>query len=101
MKNRLGQFNAIYPPAPLRRYLRRSIVEILVIGLEEPIINFVQLSVKHLLRKFVTMRRGIGPKENSVLITIKKSALSSGLAPQFADTCGGVHSHIGKAIEVL
>ena len=48
-KNGLRQIDAVNAPAPLRRDVRRSIVEVLIICLQETVINFIQSIVEHLL----------------------------------------------------
>src|SRR5215471_15146475 len=53
LQNRLRQTDAVNPPASLRRHFGRSIVEILVVGLEKSVIDFVQLVVECLLWGFV------------------------------------------------
>ena len=55
-QNLVRQLDTINPPTALRRNLRRSVVKILVVGFEETIIDFVQLIVEDLLRKFVADR---------------------------------------------
>src|SRR2546423_6554742 len=40
-QNGIRQFDSVYSPAPLRWDLRRSIVEILVFGLQEAEVNFI------------------------------------------------------------
>src|ERR1035438_1551361 len=67
-KNRLWQIDAVNAPAPLRRDFCRSIVEVLVVSLQESIVDFVQLIVEYLLRKLVTVRSGVGAEQDTILI---------------------------------
>lgn len=48
-KNRFRQINPVDTPSALRRDLRRGIVEVLIICLQETIVNLIQLIVEHLL----------------------------------------------------
>src|SRR5260370_18883504 len=83
-KNRLPQIDAVNAPAPLRGDFRRSVVEVLVVSLQESIVNLVQLFVEYLLRKLVTVRSGVGTKHDAILILVEKLPRRAGLPSQLS-----------------
>src|ERR1041385_2932672 len=100
-QNRLGQLNAIDFPAALRRNLGWSVIEILIIGFKETIVDLVQLVVEDLLRKLIAMERRVCAEKNAVLIFVEEAACTPWLPPKFADPGGNINAHVWKAVEVL
>jgi len=72
-QNRLRQIDAVDPPAPLRRHIRRRIIEILVICFQEAVVDFVKLVIEDLLWGFISVWSRIRSEENAVLVALKKS----------------------------
>src|SRR5579871_1907975 len=90
-QDRLRQIDAIDAPTTLWRYVRRSVVEVFVICLQKPIVDLIEFVIENLLRILITMRIGISPKQNPVLIPVKESSRRARLPSQLANTCGNVH----------
>src|SRR6266581_5101665 len=100
-ENCVRQINPVNSPTTLRRYFRRSVVEIFVFGFKEPEIDLIQLVIEDLLRKFVTVRSRIRGEQNPVLVLVEEFASSDRLASQFADARGNIDEHVGKAVKIL
>src|SRR6266700_2930037 len=84
-ENCVRQINPVNSPTALRRYFRRSVIEIFVFGFKEPEINLIQLVVEDLLRKFVTVRSRVRGEQNPVLVLVEEFARGYRLPPEFAD----------------
>src|ERR1700733_1388756 len=93
--------NPINLPPSLRWGFRGRVIEVLIIGLEESIINLVEFVVENLLRKLVTVRRSVRSKQNPVLILVEESPRSPRLPPQLANTRSDVNVHVRKAVEAF
>ena len=91
----------VNPPAALRRYFSRGVIEILIFGFQETVINFIEFVVEYLLGKSFSMRSRIGSKQNPVLVFVEEFSGSARLASQFAYSGGSVDGHIGKSVEIL
>src|SRR5436309_9540616 len=68
LENLIRQSQSINPPPPLRRNRRRGVIEILVLGFQKPVIDFVQLVGEDLLGCVGSVRYGVGSKYNAILI---------------------------------
>src|ERR1700677_273547 len=101
MQNSLGQIDARYFPASLRRYRRRRVIEVLIIRLKKSEVDFVQAIVEYLLREFISIGRSICSKNDPVLVLVKDLARCPWLPAQFIQTSRDVYVHVGEAIEVL
>src|SRR3954452_9883760 len=60
-------------PPSLRWHTRRCVVEILILGFKEPVIDVIQVLAEHLLRRFRTERNRVGPKQNSILVFVEET----------------------------
>src|SRR6476646_11699216 len=68
----IRQSYSINPPAALRRYWGRRVVEILVLRLQEAKVNLIKLIYEHLLRRIRSIRHGVCAKNDSILIFFEK-----------------------------
>src|SRR5579862_6751306 len=100
-KNCFRKMDAVDAPAPLRRYFRRSVIEILVVCLQESIVDFVQLVVEDLLRSLVPMRSGVGAEQDAILIPVKKLLRRAGLPAQLSNAGRNIDRHIREAVKIL
>src|SRR5215467_12390358 len=95
------QSQAINSPAPLRRHLRRRVVEILVFGFQEPVIDFVQQVGEDLLRRVRPVRNGVRSKQKSILIFFKELSGHARLAAKLSYAGAHLPVHVGKTIHTF
>src|SRR5918993_808135 len=100
-QNPVGQPQPVNLPAPLRGFGRRGVVEVLVLGLKEPVVDFVQLVAEDLLRRLEAVGHGVGAEENSVLIPVEELTRGAGLAPKLADARADLDRGVPVAVEPL
>src|ERR1035437_5801942 len=88
------QSDARDPPTALWRYGRRGVVEILIFGFKEPVVDLVERFAEDLLRRGGTGMGG-GGEHNPVLEFIEELARHPRLAGQVAGAGGDVDAHVG------
>src|SRR5882757_1316034 len=93
--------DAIDLPAPLRWGLRRSVVEVLVIGLQKSKVDLVELVIEYLLWELVAMRSRVGPEQNPVLILLKECPRRSRLAAQLPNARSNVDVHVLEPVQIF
>src|SRR5207247_4507088 len=97
----VGKAEAVDPPAPLGRDGGRRVVEVLVLGLEEPVVDLVELVLEDLLRVALAVggRHGIGPEEDPVLVLLGELPRGARLAAQLSDARSDLDRHVGQLVE--
>ena len=72
-------------PEALRWHLCRRVVEVLVVGLEKPHIDRIQVVAEDLLRRLVPVGHGVGAEKHAVLIAIEEATGCTWLPAELAD----------------
>src|SRR5262245_52239480 len=72
LQNLIRQAKTVDSPAALRRYGRGRVVEVLVLGLEEPEIDPIQGITERLLRCVPPARHGVGAEEHAILVLVEE-----------------------------
>src|SRR5438128_578168 len=93
LENLIRQSQSINPPPPLRRNRRRGVIEILVLGFQKPVIDFIQLVGEDLLGRVGSVRNGVGSKYNSIPILLNNLAGHARLSSKLPDATGHLPIH--------
>src|SRR5690242_17764839 len=91
LQNRVAQLNSVDLPAALRRNLRRRVIEVLIVALEEAVVDLVQGIAKYLLGKLIAVGSSVRAEHDPVLILIEKPAGGTRLAAEFANAGSDVN----------
>src|SRR3984957_816722 len=97
----VGQADSVDAPPALRGYRRGSIVEVLVFGFKETVVDLVEFITVNLLWSVGAIRNGVRTEEDAILIFVEEFARCARLAAEFADACSHFDRHVWKAIHAL